>query len=108
MAITVSVLVLLAAALALPNYLAVRYALLGGVSPQGAAVRIGRKASPGRTAAVAAPRLDRGIYLWKALSPLLFAVCLILGIAVGGVAGIALAAVAFLNLVWGMMGWRVN
>jgi hypothetical protein len=104
MIISVTVLALLGLAFAVPNYLAIRYALLGGGAVAGTA--------PG--AAVSAPAartrkrrpVGTGAFMWKALSPFVFAVSVILGIALGDVAGIALVGAALLNLIWGMRGWR--
>lgn len=93
-------------AFAVPNYLAVRYAVFGGAP--GAAVAGGAVAAGagGRTAGKK-DRLAfaRRGYLWKALSPLLFAASVILGLGSGGVIGYSLVGLALLNLVWGFIGW---
>lgn len=111
LAITIPVLVVLAVLFILPNYIAVRYALLGDIL-EARRFQPRRALSARRGAAADAPAAAppvaqrRPVHLWKALSPLLFAVCLILGIAIGETAGLALAGVAFLNLLWGFTGWR--
>jgi len=107
MIITVAVLVILAVLFLLPNYIAVRYALLGDVLAGGQGVVRRRKEAAPAEQAAAAPVLRRTVLqLWKAFSPLVFAICLILAIAVGGMEGLALAGAAFLNLLWGFTGWR--
>lgn len=96
----------LGAMVLLPNYLAIRYAMFGGsevAAAGGAAAAAAVGARPARKAA-GWKWVQRG-YMWKALSPFLFAFSVILGIAVGGVAGIVLVSVMFLNLVLGFMGW---
>lgn len=94
----------LGAMVLLPNYLAIRYALLGG--SEAAAAGGAAAATPAATTVRRRGRslVERG-YMWKALSPFLFAFSVILGIALGGVPGIVLVAVMFLNLVLGFMGW---
>lgn len=109
MVITISTLALLVLAIALPNYLAVRYAVFGG-SPV-APVTAGESAAglaPARGARrseLFAKLTQRG-YLWKALSPFVFAASVILGLGLGGAAGIGLVTLAALNLVWGFLGWN--
>ncbi|HWI51990.1 MAG TPA: hypothetical protein VNT01_07600 [Symbiobacteriaceae bacterium] len=103
MVIAIPTLVLIVLAFALPNYLAVRYAVFGGAPGAPAA-------APGTTPAVrrknqAWLKFTRRGYLWKALSPFVFAACVILGLGLGGAVGISLVAVATLNLAWGLIGW---
>lgn len=107
MAIAVPVLVLLAVSFILPNYLAVRYALLGDLFTQGVSVgrRARTQAAPAEAAA-AAPASRGVLHLWKALSPLLFVVSVILAVAVGEMTGLVIAGVGFLNLLFGFTGWR--
>lgn len=116
MAIAIPALILVVVAFALPNVLAVRLGIFGG----GALAAAPEVAQPVASAPVAAPaaasakrvrvspKYTRGGYLWKALSPMLFAVGLIFGIAVGGVVGTVIAGGTFLNMVWGFMGWDFN
>lgn len=116
MAIAIPALILIVVAFALPNYLAVRLGVFGGgalaASPEAAQTAPAAPvAAP--TAARArrqriSPKFTRGGYLWKALSPMLFAVGLIFGIALGGVAGTVITVGTFLNMVLGFMGWDFN
>lgn len=105
---TVIWLTVLGIALLVPNVLAVRLALLGvGDAPAGMAVTT---RAPGAKALAqarprSAPQLARKGYLWKAFSPLLFGVTVILGLAVSGIAGYAIMGVGLLNLLWGAWGW---
>lgn len=107
MVIAVVGLALMVVAFAVPNYLAVRYAVFGG-APGGAAAggAVAANSAVGHTG-VKKDRLAfaRRGYLWKALSPLLFAASVILGLGLGGVIGLTLVGLALLNLVFGLIGW---
>jgi len=103
-AVTIPTLIILGLALLIPNYLAVRYGILGGAPGTGAAaVAVGGGRSAGRTFRM--PGFVLRGYLWKALSPLLFAVSVIMGLAVGGMVGGLIVLLAFLNLLLGFLGW---
>ncbi|HYG56490.1 MAG TPA: hypothetical protein VD902_00185 [Symbiobacteriaceae bacterium] len=108
MAIAIPTLVLIGLALLLPNYLAVRYAMLGG-TPVSAAAGGTASASTGTVIRFVRRSGGRSIvergYLWKALSPLLFAASIILALGLGGWLGGAIVLLAFLNLLFGMLGW---
>ncbi|HWI64541.1 MAG TPA: hypothetical protein VNT75_22140 [Symbiobacteriaceae bacterium] len=108
MVITIPTLALLVLAIALPNYLAVRYAVFGGspVAPvtEGGSVSLAPARGRARRSELFAKLTQRG-YLWKALSPFVFAASVILSLGLGGVAGISLVVLAALNLVWGFLGW---
>jgi len=113
MAIAVPVLVLLAAVFALPNYLAIRYALLGEGTAAARGFSVRRRSRTAQTAqagqaaqAPAVPRPRGVLHLWKALSPLVFAVAVIIAIAVGEMPGMVIAGVGLLNLLFGLTGWR--
>lgn len=106
-------LTLLGIALLVPNVLAVRFALLGaGDAPAAvavsadtaAAVSAAAKARP--AAKRASPKFVRGGYLWKALSPLLFGVSFVLGLALDGVPGYVVMGLGLLNLIIGTLGWE--
>ncbi len=122
--ITALALAFLAVMLVLPNYIAIRYGVFGGNANFAVAAGPGAEAPvPGssgsaqpetRTPSQTSPKRASGSrlagltqrgYLWKALSPLVFSVAFIIGIAVGGVVGYTLLGLAFLNLVWGFTGW---
>lgn len=108
-------LVLLGSMLLVPNVVALRTAIAGADERQ--AARMAAKAGgasrgsgaqavsarPRRTIPV--PRLLRRGYLWKALSPLLFALSVMFGIAVGGTTGYVIMALGLLNLLLGVWGW---
>jgi hypothetical protein len=106
MVIAVVGLALMVVMFAVPNYLAVRYAVFGG-APGGAEAGGAVTAGAGGRVAAKKDRLAfaRRGYLWKALSPLLFAACVILGLGFGGVIGLSVVGLALLNLVWGFIGW---
>jgi len=114
MAIAVPVLALLALAFILPNYLAIRYALLGDGTAAAGGFSLRRKSRAAQTAQTAqiaqaapAPPRPRGVlHLWKALSPLLFAIAVIIAIAVGEMPGMVIAGAGLLNLLFGLTGWR--
>lgn len=111
MAITIPVLILLVAFFAVPNYLAIRYALFGGSGATATAAAGGPTVAVAAAPVAAGRRLAGGNWAsrgfgWKALSPILFSLGVILSIAVGGVAGIAIISVATLNLIWGFLGWN--
>lgn len=107
-------LTLLGVALVLPNLLAVRLALIpeggfaarpastGGVAADAAAPA--KRATRVRTGRPSPQFVRRG-YLWKALSPLLFGLAFVLGLAIGGLPGYIVMGVAFLNLLLGFWGW---
>ena len=103
MAIAIPTLALLVLALAIPNYVAVRYAVFGGspVAPVNGGTVLKLEAHRKRRLADV---VRRG-YLWKALSPLVFALSMIVGIGLGGVVGLSLVGLAALNLVYGLLGW---
>mgnify|MGYP001221283284 CR=1 FL=1 len=112
MVLTVIGLALLGAALLLPNVLALRLAFAGAAEREAARVeaRTAARRSGGQAAArvrvrIPAPRLVRRGYLWKALSPLLFALSVMFGIAVGGTTGYVLMGLGLLNLLFGLWGW---
>ena len=107
MVITISTLALLVLAIALPNYLAVRYAVFGGspVKPVTTGATIGLVPARGARRSELFAKLTQRGYLWKALSPFVFAASVILGLGLGGLAGISLVVLAALNLVWGFLGW---
>lgn len=108
---TVIWLTILGVALLVPNALAIRFALLGiDDAPASGAINIG--APVAKVAAVSRPKAKRSSpnlarrgFLWKALSPLFFGFTVVLGLAVGGVAGYALMGAGLLNLLWGFWGW---
>ena len=104
MVIAIPTLVLIVLAFALPNYLAVRYAVFGGAPGAPAAAAPG-EAPVARRKNQAWLKFTRRGHLWKALSPFVFAASVILGLGLGGVAGISLVALATLNLAWGLLGW---
>lgn len=101
MAVAIPALIILGLALLIPNYLAVRYGMLGGAP---GAVAVGGGSSVARRT-FRLPGFVRRGYLWKALSPLLFAVSVIMGLAVGGLVGGLIVLLAFLNLLLGFLGW---
>ena len=112
MVITVIGLTLLGAALLLPNVLALRLAFASAAEREAARVqaRTAARTAGGQAAAhvrvrIPAPRLVRRAYLWKALSPLVFAFSVMFGIAVGGTAGYVLMGLGLLNLLLGLWGW---
>ncbi|MDF2627405.1 MAG: hypothetical protein K0R39_1236 [Symbiobacteriaceae bacterium] len=107
MVIAVVGIALLVVAFAVPNYLAVRYAVFGGAPGAVAAGGAVTAAAAGGVSGIKRDRLAfaRRGYLWKALSPLLFAMSVILGLGLGGALGLSLVALATLNLVWGFIGW---
>lgn len=99
MIVSISVLGILGVAFLIPNYLAIRYALLDGGN---------RTAVAGAVAmapATAVKTTTSAIYAWKALSPLLFATSVIIGLALGDVVGAAIVILAFANLLFGLRGW---
>ncbi|MFZ5824353.1 MAG: hypothetical protein ACOY94_08505 [Bacillota bacterium] len=102
---TVIWLTVLGIALLVPNVLAVRLALAG--ADEAPAISSGAKviAPARRRVKRASPQLARKGYLWKALSPLIFGVTVILGLAVSGTAGYAMMGAGLLNLLWGFWGW---
>lgn len=107
MVIAVSVLVVLAAAFLVPNYLAIRHGMFGGVTAAAAGGGAPVAVVPAAKAAKVR-KLGRGgevIFAWKALSPFVFAFAVILGIALSGIPGLVLVGLALLNLVWGFFGW---
>lgn len=105
MVIAVISLAVLGVAVLLPNVLAIRFALLGGSGTGAVAGGAAPALKAARTARTGGRGLlDRG-YMWKALSPLLFAVSVILAIALGGIAGVVVVSVSFLNLVLSFIGW---
>ncbi|MFZ5815125.1 MAG: hypothetical protein ACOY93_07450 [Bacillota bacterium] len=107
---TILWLTILGVALLIPNVLAIRFALLGVGDPVPAIPA--RTSAPARAAAQArpsvkrpSPRFVRGGYLWKALSPILFGVSFILGLAIQGPVGYGIMAAGLLNMIWGFLGW---
>jgi len=106
--ISITVLTVIGLALLVPNYLAVRFALLEGASAGPAAARsraVTTRVSGHRGSGSLWARVTQRAYSWKALSPLVFAVSVIMGIALGGIIGIAVVVLALLNLLWGATGW---
>lgn len=104
---TVIWLTLLGAALLLPNVLAVRFAVLGvGDAPAAVTVPAAMvKAAARPKVRRPSPQFARRGYLWKAVSPIILGVTVVLGLAVGGVAGYGLMGLGLLNLLWGVWGW---
>lgn len=100
MVVAILTLALLAVAFAVPNYLAVRYAVFGGAP--GAPATVGAVKGARRSGS---PAFARRGYLWKALSPLIFAVSIIVGLGLGGAVGAGIVALAALNLAFGLIGW---
>jgi len=104
---TVIWLSVLGVALLLPNALAIRFALLGiGDAP----VQVSAPASAPVVAARpkvqrSTPQLFRFGYLWKALSPIILGVTVILGMGLGGTVGYALMGLGLLNVIFGFLGW---
>lgn len=107
---------LLGVALIVPNVVAVRTAFAGAAEREAARAQAraqaragGRKAGAPAAARVRrripAPRFVRRAYLWKALSPLLFALSIMFGIAIGGTTGYVLMGLGLLNLLLGLWGW---
>ncbi|HLN61601.1 MAG TPA: hypothetical protein VK464_08630 [Symbiobacteriaceae bacterium] len=94
-------LAILALALAVPNYLAIRYAMFSGAAAAGGA---GVAAMPVAKAQKVS-RLGEFGFMWKALSPILFAVGFIIGLGVGGPVGTGMILLTLLNLVLGFIGW---
>lgn len=102
---------LLGIALLIPNVLAIRLALFGGGN--GAVAIAGAGAAPAaRMAAEARPKgvrlspsFVRKGYLWKALSPLMFGLAVVLGLAIGDIPGYVIMGLGLVNLVWGFLGW---
>jgi hypothetical protein len=106
MVIAVLALAVLGAAFLVPNYMAIRYAMFGG--GVGVAAAGGAAAAGAPVIAVKFRKRSRGgegLFAWKALSPFVFAFSVILGIALSGIPGLVLVALATANLVWGMLGW---
>jgi len=104
---TVIWLTLLGVALLAPNALALRMAIAGADERAAARAAVSAASVPARPrVAIKAPRLLRRGYLWKALSPLLFAVSVVLGLAVGGSPGYAIMGLGFLNMLLGIWGWE--
>lgn len=122
MILTVIGLTLLGVLLLLPNAVALRTAIAGAeerkaarLALRSAAVRAGgsgaaASAGEGATArphrAIRLPRLFYRGYLWKALSPLVFALTVMFGIAVGGSTGYLLMGFGLVNLLFGLVGWQ--
>lgn len=104
---TVIWLTVLGVMLLIPNVVAVRFALLGGGGPRPVRTVATVQAAPvvRRKAARGSLRFTRRGYLWKAFSPLLFGVSVVIGVAVGGVPGYVIMGIGLLNLVWGFLGW---
>ncbi|MBP2018269.1 hypothetical protein J2Z79_001670 [Symbiobacterium terraclitae] len=97
--------VILGAALLLPNVVALRTAIAGPDERQ-AARMAAAKAAPARPRRTfPAPKLLRRGYLWKALSPLVFALTVMFGIAIGGTTGYVLMGLGLLNVLLGLWGW---
>ncbi len=112
MVLTVIGLALLGVSLAIPNVLALRLAFADAAEREASRARArsaartgGRPAGPRVRLRIPAPRLLRRGYLWKALSPLVFALSVMFGIAVGGTAGYVLMALGLVNLLLGLWGW---
>lgn len=107
MVIAVSVLALLVAAFLVPNYLAIRHGMFGGVTAAAAGGGAPVAAIPAAKAVQVRKPMRGGevIFAWKALSPFVFAFSVILGIALSGIPGLVLVGLALLNLVWGFFGW---
>ncbi len=95
-------LAILALALAVPNYLAIRYAMFSGAAA--AAGDAGVAAMPVAKAHKVS-RLGEFGFMWKALSPILFAVGFIIGLGVGGPVGTGIILLTLLNLIFGLVGW---
>ncbi|MFO7274881.1 MAG: hypothetical protein DIU55_008440 [Bacillota bacterium] len=112
MVFTVIGLTLLGVALLLPVGLAFRLSFATAAEREAARAEVRAAAHrSGRTAPrrvrlrLPAPRLVRRFYLWKALSPLVFALTVMFGIAVGGKAGYVLMGLGLINLLLGLWGW---
>jgi|GEM_PF-1863783 len=109
-------LVILGAALLLPNVVALRTAIAGPDERRAARMAasqtaVSRSSGAGQAEAarprraIPVPRLLRRGYLWKALSPLVFALSVMFGIAVGGTTGYVIMGLGLLNLLLGLWGW---
>lgn len=93
-------------ALAVPNYFAVRYALLGGeigAAPAGAAIGEVPAAKVSKVAKVS--KMGEFGFMWKALSPIVFAFAFILGLGIGGPIGTGIVLLTLLNMILGFFGW---
>lgn len=112
MVFTVLGLALLGAVLLVPNVVSLRVAFADAAEREAARLQArtaARKAGAPAAARVRvripAPRFLRRAYLWKALSPLLFAFSVMFGIAVGGTTGYVIMGLGLLNLLLGLWGW---
>jgi hypothetical protein len=97
-----TVLAILGLALVLPNYMAIRYAMLSG----GGAAAAGDAAAVPAAKVQKASRLGEFGFMWKALSPMLFAAAFILGLGIGGTIGTGIILLALANTVLGFIGWK--
>lgn len=95
-------LAILALALAVPNYLAIRYALFSGAAAAAGGAEV---ATVPAAKVQKVSRLGEFGFMWKALSPILFAVGFILGLGIGGPVGTGLILLTLLNLILGLIGW---
>lgn len=108
---TIIWLTILGIALLVPNVLAIRLAVFGDGTAS-ATLATGTGAAAAKATVVtrpavrrASPQFVRRGYLWKALSPFLFGVTVILGLALDGAVGYAVMGAGLLNLVFGILGW---
>lgn len=110
---TVIWLTVLGLMLFIPNAIAIHLALLGGRGPRPARPVAAAQPAPQavqtprvrRRAARGLLRFTRRGYLWKAFSPLLFGIAVVIGVAVGGVPGYVIMGIGLLNMIWGFLGW---
>jgi hypothetical protein len=112
MVYTIIWLTILGIALLVPNVLAIRLAIFGdGTASATLATGTGAVTAAKATVVTrpavrrASPKFVRRGYLWKALSPFLFGVTVILGLALDGAVGYAVMGAGLLNLVFGILGW---
>lgn len=107
---TIIWLTILGIALLVPNVLAIRLAMFGGAGAVavsgGPAVVKASGGSARKGLRLVTPKFARRGYLWKALSPLLFGVSFILGLALEGPVGYGIMAAGLLNMLFGLLGWE--
>ncbi len=103
---TIIWLTVLGVALLVPNVIAVRFALLGvGDAPAVVSVPAQAPAAERRRIAWSSPKFVRFGYLWKALSPIVLGVAVVMGMAQGGALGYGIMLLGLLNLIFGFLGW---